>query len=78
MLEFTNYDENINYIFETFNVITGGFSKWPDCSPDPLHTYMAICGLALVDHPSYQKIHPALAISMRAFEHLKKLHTIME
>jgi len=26
---------------------TGGFSKTPDASPDPLHTYMALSGFAL-------------------------------
>jgi geranylgeranyl transferase type-1 subunit beta len=74
-LKFTNYSDNINYVFETYNPITGGFAKWPDCNADPLHTYMAICGLSLVDYPWYLKIHPALVISMKAYEHLKKLHS---
>ncbi|CAF0826764.1 unnamed protein product [Brachionus calyciflorus] len=74
VLHFTSFPENINYIFETYNYVTGGFAKWPDCNPDPLHTYMGICGLSLVDYPSFEKIHPAMAISQRAFNHLKNLH----
>ena len=73
-LEYSNYSENINYIFETYNEITGGFAKWPDCSSDPLHTFMGICGLALVNYPTLEPIHPALAISMKAFKHLESLH----
>jgi geranylgeranyl transferase type-1 subunit beta len=73
-LEYSNYNENINYIFETYNEITGGFAKWPDCSADPLHTFMGICGLSLVGYPTLETIHPALVISEKAFKHLQSLH----
>ena len=74
MLQYTNYTENVNYIFETYNTVTGGFAKWPDCPADPLHSFLGICALSLVNYPKYQPIHPALTISMKAFEHIKKLH----
>ena len=75
-LQYTNYTENINYVFETWSPITGGFSKWPDCSPDPLHTYMAVCGLSMVNYPSFLSIHPALVISNRAADNLKRIHEL--
>ena len=64
----------MNYIFETYNEITGGFAKWPDCSADPLHTFMGLCGLSLVNYPTFEPIHPALAITTRAFNNLKSIH----
>lgn len=73
-LQYSSYKENINYIFETYNQITGGFAKWPDCHPDPLHTFMGLCGLSLVDYPGLQPIHPSLVITQRAYNHLKNLH----
>jgi geranylgeranyl transferase type-1 subunit beta len=73
-LQYSNYKENVNYMFDTFNSITGGFSKWPDCTPDPLHTFMALCGLSLVEYPQLESIHPALIITQRAFNHLKNIH----
>lgn len=77
-LHFSNYPENVNYIFDTYNQITGGFAKWPDCHADPLHSFLACCGLSLVNYPTYQPIHPALVISMKAYEHMKKLHASWE
>ncbi len=95
-LKFTNYTENINYLFETNDDRIGGlgliafdiylmlfdlnsilfdsFAKWPSCIPDPLHTFMGICALSLIDYGSLKPIHPALVISMDAFEHMKTLH----
>jgi geranylgeranyl transferase type-1 subunit beta len=74
-LQYSSYNENVSYIFETYNDITGGFAKWPNCSPDPLHTFMGICGLSLVNYPNLRQIHPALVISMNAYKHLKNLHS---
>ena len=50
------------------------YIKGPDCAADPLHTFMGICGLSLVNYPTLEPIHPALVISMRAFQHLQNLH----
>eukprot|EP00741_Cyanophora_paradoxa_P000472 tig00000405_g460.t1 len=44
----------------------GGFSKWPRTRPDPLHTYYALCGLALAGQPGLAPLEPALAITCRA------------
>jgi hypothetical protein len=42
------------------------------CS-DPLHTYLGICGLALIGEPGLATVHPALNISQRAADHLYDL-----
>lgn len=75
VLQYTNYKENINYVFETYHELIGGFAKWPNCNPDPLHSFMGLCGLSLVDYPNLQPIHSALVITDRAHEHLMKLHS---
>jgi len=74
VLHFSNYKENVNYVFETYHDIIGGFAKWPNCHPDPLHTFMGICGLSLVNYPNLEPIQSALVISNKAFDHLKSLH----
>lgn len=74
VLKYSSYKENINYVFETYHDIIGGFAKWPNCNPDPLHTFMGLCGLSLVNYPNLQPIHSSLVISSKAFDHLKSLH----
>jgi geranylgeranyl transferase type-1 subunit beta len=74
VLQYTSYKENINYVFETYHELIGGFSKWPNCNPDPLHTFMGLCGLSLVEYPRLKPINSALVITQRAHEFLKSLH----
>lgn len=45
----------------------------PPSFPDPLHAYLGLCGLSLIGEPSLRKVHPALNITQRAFEHLQQL-----
>ena len=73
-LQYSNYEENVNYIFECNDPLVGGFSKWPSCTPDPLHTFMGLCALSLVNYSSLKQIHPALIITQETYEHLKNLH----
>lgn len=75
VLQYTSYKENIDYVFETYHDIIGGFSKWPNCNPDPLHTFMGLCGLSLVDYPNLQSIHSALVITDKTHDYLKSLHS---
>ncbi|MEQ2177534.1 hypothetical protein GOODEAATRI_004554, partial [Goodea atripinnis] len=42
-------------------------------SPDPLHAYLGLCGLSLIGEPDLRKVHPALNITQRAFQHLQQL-----
>uniref|UniRef100_A0A8C1VZK8 Geranylgeranyl transferase type-1 subunit beta n=1 Tax=Cyprinus carpio TaxID=7962 RepID=A0A8C1VZK8_CYPCA len=73
VFQYTNREKNRNYILSTQDRLVGGFAKWPDSHPDPLHTYFAICGLSLIGEADLQKVHPALNISVRAFESLRQL-----
>ncbi|KAM6965172.1 geranylgeranyl transferase type-1 subunit beta [Aplochiton taeniatus] len=73
VFQYTDFERNRNYILSTQDRLVGGFAKWPDSHPDPLHAYFGICGLSLLGEPSLRKVHPALNISHRAFEHLQQL-----
>ncbi|XP_051980910.1 geranylgeranyl transferase type-1 subunit beta [Xyrauchen texanus] len=76
VFQYSNFDKNRNYILSTQDRLVGGFAKWPDSHPDPLHTYFGICGLSLIGEPDLRKVHPALNISDRAFDFLQRLHTV--
>ncbi|XP_065104113.1 geranylgeranyl transferase type-1 subunit beta isoform X1 [Paramisgurnus dabryanus] len=76
VFQYTNFEKNRNYILSTQDRLVGGFAKWPDSHPDPLHTYFGICGLSLLGEEDLRKVHPALNISDRAFDSLRRLHTI--
>lgn len=66
---------NRNWLLSVQDYITGGFGKWTSTSPDPLHSYMALAGMALMDEPDIQPLHAALNISQRAVDHLHKLQS---
>lgn len=76
VFELSNYELNREYILTTQNVGLGGFSKWPGVSTDPFHTYFALCGLSFLNMDYIMPVMPALNISVRAYEHLKKLHKV--
>lgn len=40
---------------------------------DPLHAYLGLCGLSLIGEPNLRKVHAALNITQRAFQHLQQL-----
>lgn len=63
---FVNKEENRAFLMKTQHPHEGGFSKWVDVMADPLHTYMAISGLAINGEPGIALVHPALNISVRA------------
>lgn len=66
-----NYQTNETFLHATESKITGGFSKWPDSSADPLHSYLSLAGLALMNHRTLKSIHPALIVSTDIIERLK-------
>lgn len=59
---------------DTQDLITGGFSKWPDSSADPFHSYFSLCGLSFIEEPTLNSVMPSLNISQRAYEYLCELH----
>ncbi|KAL1117784.1 hypothetical protein AAG570_004099, partial [Ranatra chinensis] len=79
MLDFfhlVNFTENRRYIITTQDSLIGGFSKWADSYPDPMHTYLGLCGLSLMGEEGLQEINPALNMSSRAVKRLHKLHAL--
>ncbi|XP_059487036.1 geranylgeranyl transferase type-1 subunit beta [Neocloeon triangulifer] len=64
---------NRNYILSTQHILTGGFSKWCDTSPDPLHTYFGICGLSLMNEPGLKEMNCALNMSVDAVNRLTEI-----
>ncbi|XP_036328828.1 geranylgeranyl transferase type-1 subunit beta-like [Rhagoletis pomonella] len=72
--ELIDYAENRAYIMETQDSIVGGFSKWPQFTTDPFHTYFGLCGLSFMNEPGLLEVMPSLNISMRAYNRLKQVH----
>ncbi|KAK7481336.1 hypothetical protein BaRGS_00027416 [Batillaria attramentaria] len=70
VLDLTNFLFSRSFVLSTQSPITGGLAKWPDSSPDPLHTYLGLSGLALMGEPGLAAMHSALNISQRAADHL--------
>jgi len=71
--QFVDAEENRKFVLSTQDPVIGGLAKWPDNSPDPLHTYLGLAGLSLAGEPSLEPVDPALNISCRAFKHLQSL-----
>jgi len=51
---------------------SGGFGKTPDAHADIMHSYMGLAALSLIGEEGLQPLNPALNISFRATENLKK------
>lgn len=66
-------DSNEIFLHQTESKNYGGFSKWADLSPDPLHSYLSLASLSLLNNRKLKSIHPALILSNKAFEHLRSL-----
>lgn len=54
--------------------IHGGFSKYVNCVPDHMHTYLGLAGLSLMNFSGLNEIYPELNITQRCHEHLKNIH----
>ena len=74
--KFSDPDENRTFLLGTQNYITGGFAKFADCQPDPLHTYFGLCGLSLLGESNLCVMNAALNISDRAYKHLLKIQKL--
>jgi geranylgeranyl transferase type-1 subunit beta len=66
-----NIDEIQRFLHATESKVTGGFSKWPDSTADPLHGYLSLAALSLMKHENLKSIHPALIVSMDIVERLQ-------
>ncbi|XP_015524533.2 geranylgeranyl transferase type-1 subunit beta [Neodiprion virginianus] len=72
----TDATENRAYVLTTQDSVLGGLSKFDTSAPDPLHTYLGLCGLSLLGEPGLQAVNAALNISQSAFDHLEEIHKI--
>ena len=52
-------------MLETQDSVIGGLSKWVDNTPDPLHTYLGLGGLALAGYEGLVDFDPALNVTKR-------------
>jgi geranylgeranyl transferase type-1 subunit beta len=66
-----NNERNEIFLHATESKVTGGFSKWPDSTADPLHSYLSLASLSLMQHGNLKLVHPALIVSMDIVEKLK-------
>ncbi|CAB3384577.1 Hypothetical predicted protein [Cloeon dipterum] len=73
--QFTDKKKNREFILSTQQNLTGGFSKWPDNTSDPLHTYFGLCGLSLMGEPGLKEIDCALNMSVDAAKRLEQIQT---
>ena len=64
----------LDFVLSTQDGITGGLAKWPELSPDPLHTYLGLAGLALVPFAGLRPVDPQLNITKRARAFVDNLH----
>ncbi|XP_066589698.1 geranylgeranyl transferase type-1 subunit beta [Prorops nasuta] len=76
--ELSDPEENKIFILDTQDTIIGGFAKYSNYLPDPLHTYLGLCGLSLMGEPALSEIHAALNVSQRAYEHLLEVQKTWE
>lgn len=72
-LSLTSPQESRLFVLSTQDPVTGGLAKWRDTSPDPLHTYLGLAGLALGGEEGLLEVEPALNMTKRARVHLEKL-----
>jgi len=71
-----DFERNKTFLHATESNQTGGFSKLPDASPDPLHSYLSLAGLALMKNPHLKSIHPALIVPTYQIDRLvQTLHS---
>ena len=52
-----------SFVLETQDSVIGGLSKWVDNTPDPLHTYLGLGGLALAGYEGLADFDPALNVT---------------
>ncbi|XP_028967747.1 geranylgeranyl transferase type-1 subunit beta [Galendromus occidentalis] len=67
-----------DFVCQAQSVITGGFGKWSDASPDPMHSYLALAGLSFIGKDKLQELFVPLNVTVRTHERLKKIHDAWE
>ncbi|XP_056641801.1 geranylgeranyl transferase type-1 subunit beta [Diorhabda carinulata] len=67
--EFIQNENNDQYVLMTQDRY-GGFSKWVNVVPDPMHTYLGLAGLSLMGFGGLTEMYCELNITTRTFDHL--------
>lgn len=67
--------KNVDFLLGNQNPLSGGIGKYDNEHVDPLHTFMGLAGLALVNYDGLNQISPMLTMSENAVVHMKSLHS---
>lgn len=71
--QFIEAEENPAFVLMTQDKY-GGFSKWVNSGPDPMHTYFGLAGLSLMRYENLQEMFPALNCTKDVHDRLLLLH----
>ena len=72
--DYINWTYVREFVMSTEGSVTGGFGKSPDAHPDPMHSYLGLCGLSIGGEADLIPLFSALNISKRTKEWLTKIH----
>ena len=67
-------ERNKLFVLSCQDCVVGGFAKWPQVHPDAMHSYLGLCGMALMREFDLLEVHPALNITKRSVEHMEAIH----
>ncbi|XP_060527273.1 geranylgeranyl transferase type-1 subunit beta [Cylas formicarius] len=71
--QFIEADDNPQFILMTQDKY-GGFAKWMNAVPDPMHTYFGLAGLSLMKFDNLREMFCPLNCTRKVHDHLKTLH----
>lgn len=64
-----------SFVLATQDNIRGGLAKWVTHFPDPLHTYLGLAGLSLMNYQSLSPVEPMLNLTVRSVNFLREIHS---
>lgn len=73
--QFINWEWNRGSVMSTQDSMIGGFSKCAGAHPDPLHSYLGLCALAIGNEEGLEPVNTALNLSERAVAWLRTIHS---
>lgn len=71
--DYLEKEPNENFILMTQDKY-GGFAKWPNYVPDPMHTYFGLAGLSIIGKKNLNQMFCTLNMTQRARDHLEQIH----
>nr|CAH7742850.1 unnamed protein product [Callosobruchus chinensis] len=70
--DFIQQENNHQYVLMTQDR-RGGFAKWINCVPDPMHSYLGLAGLSLMEFEGLNEMFSDLNITKRTHEFLENV-----